>query len=95
MKTAIRISEHDLLALKEQTLNDCGEVVERACDLTEDGRQQANLTCFVGLGLAASAIQCAPSMAEAELFAAHMQEQLAKMIAVTLMHYGATSDERH
>jgi len=95
MKTMDCISEETLLALKEQTLDECGEVLERACDLTGNGRQQANLVCFVGLGLAASAIQSAPSLAEAELFAAHMQEQLAKMIAVSLLHYEAANHERH
>lgn len=88
MRATACVSDQMFLTLKEQTLDECGDVLSRACELTASGRQQAALASFVGMALAVSAIQSAPSRDEAELFAAHMQEQFAKMICVSLLHYG-------
>lgn len=87
MKSVETVSDEYFLKLKEQTLDECGDVVERACQLTESGRQHASLASFVGMGLAVSAIQYAPDKEEAELFAACMKEQFAKMLNVSLRLY--------
>lgn len=88
MRAATCVSDQMFLTLKEQTLDECGDVLSRACELTNSGRQQAALASFVGMALAVSAIQSAPTKEEAELFAAHMQQQFAKMICVSMMLYG-------
>jgi len=82
MRARQPVPPETFLSIKEQTLEECGEVIVRACRLVGNGRQQASLTCFVGLDIAASALECTPSPEEAALFAAHMHDHLAQFLKV-------------
>lgn len=82
MRARQPVPPETFLSIKEQTLEDCTEIIVRACQMVGPGRQQASLTCFVGLAIAASALECAPSPEEASLFAAHMHDHLAQLLKV-------------
>lgn len=84
MNAPVSLSAQDFLELKEETLEECSAILVRSCLKLKRERQQAALTSFVGMAIAASAIDCAPNHDEAALFAAHMQDQFAKLVQIYL-----------
>ena len=84
MSAPTPISSKEFLDLREEVLEEVSAILVRACCQLKRERQQAGLTSFVGMAIAASAIECAPNHDEAILFAAHMQDQFTKLVQVYL-----------